>query len=223
MIVDWQGDKEALLELYKRTESAKSGHQQSSMTSHAVSSPSILIPTIKDGEVYDWIKMIVRQNLPLSVVENDEYRIVFKHKKKYSRKLIKRILFHLVTMVEDNIKKDLKEANYGALMHDGWSKYGTHYVALFAQFNKKTYQQIGMRSSQTVTPASVLLAVRPMLHVTAVDNEEEKIGGETIQSQAAQEATSFTAEVHAKFFKDVLRNYDVDLDSWAVCQVSCFF
>ena len=53
-----------------------------------------------------------------------------------------------------------------------------------------------------------------------VIDEDEKIGGESMQSQ---EATSLTVEVHSKFFKDVLRSYDVDLDSWAVCQVSCFF
>ena len=128
MIVDWQGNKGALLELYKRTESAKSksGQQQSSMSSYTVALPSILIPSVKDSEIYDWIKMIIRKNLPVLVVEDDEYRIVFKHTHKYSKKLIKRILFHLVTMVEDAIKKYLKEANYGAIMHDGWRKYGTH-------------------------------------------------------------------------------------------------
>ena len=86
----------------------------------------------------------------------------------------------MVTLVEDAIKKDLKEAKYGALMHDGWSKYGTHYVALFAQFNKKTYQQIGKRRTPTIASASVLLAVRPILNVTAIDNEDEKNGKETM-------------------------------------------
>ena len=71
-----------------------------------------------------------------------------------------------------------------------------------------------------MTPTSVLLAVRPMLNVSAHDNEDEKIEEESTQSQ---EATSFTAEVHAKFFKDVLRSYNVTLDLWAVCQVSSLF
>ena len=98
MIADWQGDKVALLEFYTMIESAKAS-QQPSMTSN-FSSPSILIPTKKDNEVYDWLKMIIRKNLPVSVVEDDDYRIAFKHTKKYSRKVIRNILFHLVKMVE---------------------------------------------------------------------------------------------------------------------------
>ena len=164
--------------------------------------------------------MIIRKNLPVSVVEDDDYRVAFKHTKRYSRSLIRNILFNMVTLVEEALKIELKEANYGAIMHDGWSKFGTHYVALFCQYNRRTYQQIGKIRTPTITPASVLLAVRPMLNVTAHDNEDEKMGEETTQSQ---EATSFTAEVHSKFFKDVLRSYNINLDSWAVCQVSCLF
>ena len=52
------------------------------MSSHAVSLPSILIPSIKDSEIYDLIKMLIRENLPVSVVEDDKYRIVFKHTQK---------------------------------------------------------------------------------------------------------------------------------------------
>ena len=46
------------------------------------------------------------------------------------------------------------------------------------------------------------------------DNEEEEVN---------QEATTFTAEVHAKFFRDVMKSYDVELKDWALCQVKLHF
>ena len=56
-----------------------------------------------------------------------------------------------------------------------------------------------------ITPTRVLLVVRPMLNVpTENDDKKEK-------EEEAEDATSLTAKVHAKFFKDVLRSYNVEL------------
>ena len=82
-----QGSREALLNLYKRTISARTQQQQILMASH-LPLPSIVIPTQKDSEVYDYVKMIIRKSLPLSIVEDDDYRVAFKHTSKFSKKLI---------------------------------------------------------------------------------------------------------------------------------------
>ena len=44
--------------------------QQTSMDSHLLS-PSVVTPTRKDTEVYNFVKMIIQKNLPLSVVEDE--------------------------------------------------------------------------------------------------------------------------------------------------------
>ena len=62
--------------------------------------------------------MIVKKNLPLSVVEDPDYRQVFKHTFKYSWELIRDILFHLVPMVKKAISSEMKEAGYGGVVHD---------------------------------------------------------------------------------------------------------
>ena len=95
-------------------------------------------------------------------------------------------------MVEEVIAKEMKVAGYGAIMHDGWSKFGTHYVAIFAQYNRQTTQHVGKMKKAVLTPTSVLLAVRPMLNITIDEDKKEK-------EEEAEDATSFTAEVHAKF------------------------
>ena len=41
----------------------------------------------------------------------------------------------MVPMAEEAIVEEMKVVGYGAIMHDGWSKFGTHYVTIFAQYN----------------------------------------------------------------------------------------
>ena len=172
--------------------------------SSPVASEQIMIPTKKDNELYDFIKLIVKKNLPLSSVEDNDFRTSFKHKSKFSKKLVRNILFNLVPMVEHAIEKEMKEVGYGAIMHDGWSKFGTHYVAIFGQYNKEIIQRIGKDSNTTKVPTTALLAVRPMMNVPVEDkdNDNEKIDSE----EEEEEATEFTSEVHANFFGRFLEN-----------------
>ena len=144
--------------------------------------------------------------------------------------MIRKVLFHLVRIVESNISKDLEIAKQGAIMHDGWSKSGTHYVSLFAQYNRTVMQNTGKIRRTVLVPASVLLAMRPMAGILDKNNEDldddldsnssEDEEEEVKQQHVPEEATTFTAEVHAEFFKDVMKKYNVVLEDWAVCQVS---
>ena len=181
---------------------------------------NVLIPSQKDVEIYDFVKMIVKKNLPLSVVEDPDYRQVFKHTFKYSRALIRDILFHLVPMVKKAISREMKEAGYGGVMHDGWSKFGTHYVALFAQFNRIIQQNLGKICKTSRIPTNVLLAMGPMLNVPVPDDTEDD--KETGTDMNSAEATKFTAEVHEKYFKDVFTEYNIEFEEWAKAQVRHF-
>ena len=154
------------------------------------------------------------------MVDDNDYRVAFKHQHKFSSKLIRDVLFNLVPMVEEAITKEMKSAELGAIMHDGWSKFGTHYVALFAQYNRRSTTFIGKVKKVTINPASVLLAVRPMLNVPVTDEGKDESETEEDDEREEDEATGFTLEVHVKFFKDVFDSYDISLDEWAVCQVS---
>ena len=117
------------------------------------------------------------------------------------------------------IKMELKLTDYVGLMHDGWSKFGTHYVGLFAQYNRTVTQNIGKVKSSMLMPTNVLLATRPMCGVS-----EEEGGGTGSDSDKCnkltgldEEATNFTEEVHANFFCEVMKSYGITLEDWAVC------
>ena len=151
--------------------------------------------------------------------------------------MLRRIIFNLVPLVEKAISVEMKEAGMGALMHDGWSKFGTHYVGLFAQYNRKIKQQIGKTQQTTIIPTNVLLSMRPMsaapeqgdgeeeiddgppaLEVNDEDEDEDDV--DVVEVEGDNQATSFTAKVHANYLIEVLQAYGVELDQWAVCQVS---
>lgn len=152
--------------------------------------------------------------------------------------MLRRIIFNLVPLVEKAISVEMKEAGMGALMHDGWSKFGTHYVGLFAQYNRKIKQQIGKTQQTTIIPTNVLLLMRPMSAAPEQGNGEEEIDDfspaleelndedededdvDVVEVEEDNQATSFTAEVHANYFTEVLKAYGVELKEWAVCQVS---
>ena len=87
--------------------------------------------------------------------------------------MIRKVLFHLVRIVESNISKDLEIAKQGAIMHDGWSKSGTHYVSLFAQYNRTVMQNTGKIRRTVLVPASVLLAMRPMAGISEKRRRKE--------------------------------------------------
>ena len=72
-------------------------------------------------------------------------------------------------------------------------------------------------------PTNVLLAMRPMCGVA--EEEEEGSGSDNDNEVKGldEEATNFTAEVHANFFREVMKSYGVTLEDWAVCQVSFLF
>ena len=140
--------------------------------------------------------------------------------------MITKVLYNLVAIVEDVIQKEMKEAGYGAIMHDGWTKFATHYVGIFAQYNKRVSGNFGKVKSTTVVQTNVLLAMRPMCAISEEKEEEEEDGSDTDTNNEGgleEEATTFTAEVHANFFREVMKGYDIILEDWAICQVSPLF
>ena len=128
--------------------------------------------------------------------------------------MIKKIIFNLVPMVEDLIAGEMSQAGVGAIMHDGWSQFGTHYVAILAQYNRNIKQRIGKTSTTAVMTANVLLAIRPMGTVSSLEDDQDdelpelkKLSEmEEDQDEDDEIATTFTSEVHANFFKEDFQN-----------------
>ena len=65
-------DKDRLLEIYEQTLTRKT--LQSKMSPHLNSDEIVFAPSQKDVEIFEIISMIIRKNLPLSIVEDKYYR-----------------------------------------------------------------------------------------------------------------------------------------------------
>ena len=46
------------------------------MSSHLKTDVDVFVPTQKDVEIFEMISMIIRKNLPVGIVEDEDYRLV---------------------------------------------------------------------------------------------------------------------------------------------------
>lgn len=90
-------------------------------------------------------------------------------------------------------------------MHDGWTKFGTHYLGLLAYFCK--HGRSGQYSS-----TFRLLYVSPIHTLSDLDEEEDNI----------EEATNFNAQTTADHITDIFESfYDIPVVSnCAMCQTA---
>ena len=182
--------------------------------------------TQRKKALHDYIKLIVNNKFSLGDVENKDIREFSKHDEVFSRKMVKETMFTLVEIVEKLIADEMKEAGYGAIMHDGWSKFSSHYTALFAFNVLPKKQTIGGQVTMLYEVYLSLLSLSPLCSV--VDNDDDDQNGNTGESSDDEnctddmkEAVNFTAEKHAEHFKHTFDTYyNVVLTVWTVCQIA---
>ena len=102
----------------------------------------------------------------------------------------------------------MKDAGKGSIVHDAWSKFGSHFFALFATY-KATRDIVEDGITRTVIGPVIslpLLSVAP-LH-SPVRETVDCHGFLPIAEEAeAKESTTFTAQTHFAHIWDILCNY----------------
>ena len=171
--------------------------------------------TDREKAMYRWIRLIVLKSEPLSVIEDPEYRAFAAYKEKFDRKYLKQVLFKLVELVEARISEEMKD-QVGAILFDGWSRRGTHYVGLFGSFMRKVSVMNVGRSTVAEELCMPLLSVSPMATYEASQfTSDEESGSENLT-----EATDFGAKTHVEHFKSIFQNfYNIDILKWTVCAI----
>ena len=198
------GSRERVLEVYKAALEARNQHGGSIMQ-------FVNVQSLNQRQLcmYAWIRLIVLKSLPLSTIEDEEYRSALGKEYNFAIKTLKRVLFHLVVIVEENISKVLPEK--GALLSDGWTQNTYHFVAVFASFIEEHKQMSGGVESIVEEPAIALLGVSTMDDIGFKDDDSDSEEDEPV------EATTFTAEVHFDYMKSTLEYYDKSFDDFVVC------
>eukprot|EP00171_Calliarthron_tuberculosum_P009475 IDg9475t1 len=152
--------------------------------------------------MHAYIQLVSMRNAPLSIIEDPLFRSFCKYDEKITIKTLKAVIFSLTQLVEENITKEMR-ATKGAIMHDGWTDCGVHYVGLFAVYCRKSNSR-----SEVVSP---LLSMSPMAKICKCDASS---------CLCIAETTRFDAVTHAAHIRDIFRIYDVNFEMWTVCQIT---
>jgi hypothetical protein len=176
-----------------------------------------IIRTKKDHELFDWVEMIVMKNWAACCVEDSLYRSKMKHDNKFSIKTVRAVIVAMTCAVEVKLAAEMKAAGKGSIVHDAWTKFGTHYLGLFSTY-MATRQYLFEGSMLTIyKPIISLLSVSP-LHTIASESQDED---DSDDSEDMEEATNFTARAHQLHIEHILSNYyDMDTAKWITNQTA---
>ena len=64
--------------------------------------------TTREISLNDYLRLIVLKNLPVSIVEDPEFRSFHKHNKAISKKALKEVVFKLVDIVDKRLGSEMK-------------------------------------------------------------------------------------------------------------------
>ena len=93
--------------------------------------------TESEKAMYAYIQLIVMRNQPISIVEDKMFRDFSKFNERFSRKTLKEVIFCLVELVEGIISSEMRSTR-GSIAYDGWTDSGTHYIGIFAVYERKS-------------------------------------------------------------------------------------
>ena len=150
-----------------------------------------------------WLRLTVMKNVPVSAIEDDLYRSFCRYDERFGRSYFKEVMFNLVELVEERISIEMKRTK-GAILHDGWSCSGTHYIGLFASY----VTQKALDQNEVVTP---LLSVSSMAKICKCADDDCKCTLET---------TNFDAETHTSHIRAIFSLFGIDCSKWILCQVA---
>ena len=113
----------------------------------------------------------------------------------------------------------MEKAGRGTILHDGWSKNGVHYIAVFACFMKEVSEYRDKVEVSTLVPELVLLACSPMASLS--NDPTDTLSDKEKEEEDDKEAVKFTAEVHANFIKEIFKFYTAtDSQTWIKAQTA---
>lgn len=169
--------------------------------------------TDEHKDMHTWLDFILEENIHLSSVENVNYRKFTKAKHIFSYQRMKDVSKYIVQGVEERIALEMKKAGRGAVMYDGWSMAGIHYIGVFACYCREVVLiENGIKTKKSI-PEITLISCQPMHDVV-----EENIGSNSSETELA---SAFNANLHFNHFKHVFKTYyDIDVQTWAKCAIA---
>ena len=173
-------------------------------------------------DLHRWMKFVINTNQPLKCVEDGEYRDFSKAKTCFGKSRFAQNILEVEELVREKIKVEMAEAGLGAIMHDGWTCGGVHYVGLFACYMHKVKEyKNGNMVKVKMEPECVLIACSPMDKIDAT-GEKDTDHMTTEERQEYDKTTAvFNSQVHVEHFRKVFKKYfDIELSKWCKCSIA---
>lgn len=183
------------------------------MTLMEAATSSVGVVTEEEEDMAAWVEWLILRLMPMSEVEDPTTRKFCNRKHKFGHKRVLNVLHKMSEMVESEISQNLKQASKVAIAHDGWSRFGHHYLGMMAYYIKTT------QGTSSVSPMEEIKC--DLLSVSVVsrlkpekENEEDP---DEIPSDEAVRATASNLKTHVQFVLETFYEFDMD---WLVCLIA---
>jgi hypothetical protein len=134
-----------------------------------------------------------------------------KHEYTFSIKMVRAVIIAMSCTIEVKLATEMKAAGKGSIVHDAWTKFGTHFFGLCSTYMASRQYLVEGSMLSVYKPIISLLSVLP-LHTIAHESEDED-DSEDLDNM--EEATNFTLQAHKEHIEDILTNYyNMDTAKW---------
>ena len=161
------------------------------------------ILTLREQELHDWIDMVVMENWSLNCVANPRCWSFGRGQSNFGIDTVRNVILAMTVEVEQILTAEMQAAGKRSIVYDVWSKFGSHFFALFATY-KAMCEVVEDGVCKAVTePVISLLSVAP-LHTPV----KEAVQGDgflpAAEEAEVEESNNFTAQAHANHIIDKL-------------------
>ena len=223
----FSGNEDQALDEYWEAKSVMKQLQQSQLTIGTAMSPPTLSspPNIynilqqREKDMHAWIHMIVMKGLPFSCVADEDFRAFAKSITRFGISTLRKVILAMTVIVEDVLADEMAAAFQGSIVHDAWSKFGEHFFALFATYKATRMSLVDGVVVERTSPVISLLSVAP-LHTPTREVIDSDGFMPTAEEAEMEEASEYTAQVHADHIQHILQDFYGINVSWITNQTA---
>ena len=135
--------------------------------------------TTQDHALQTWIKLVCIHNVPITKLKDKDFCLCL-NCEGTSYSTVVDVMFQLSLIVEKKVASEMA-GKKGIIMHDGWSKFARHYLAIMASYMVSTAKR-DSRGLVIMEPVITLLTCTTLPHLEE-DNDGDTDSEFTIVSQ----------------------------------------
>ncbi len=105
-------------------------------------------------------------------MEDSLYQSKMKHEYRFSIKTVRAVIIAITCAVEVKLATKMKAAGKGLIVHDAWTKFGTHIFGLCSTYMESRQYLVEGSMLNAYKPIISLLSVLP-LHTIARESKDE--------------------------------------------------